>query len=189
MIDEDWTSENIWQGVTKRMKPEVVQKQVIVIEPVDTAAELKLSGDQRLLYQLLRYSGMRLAEAAGLRFEDIQDGVIHVRPHETRTLKTSQSARQIPLHPKLQELPWTGTGVIMPSFYNERTSRWGSGIAWSRLIGVAPKDLRDHAKQRMREAGIDMSVSRAIMGHKPLNVGEAYGAISMELKRKAIEVL
>ncbi|KAF0652945.1 hypothetical protein L107_12355 [Cyanobium sp. Copco_Reservoir_LC18] len=41
----------------------------------------------------------------------------------------------------------------------------------------------------MREAGIDISVSRAVMGHKPVNPGEAYGGISMELKRRAIEVL
>ena len=189
MVDEGWVAENIWSGITKRMKTEVTPKQVIVIEPIDEAAETKLVGDHRLLYLLLRYSGMRLAEAAGLRFEDIRDGVIHVQPYGLRSVKTGQSARQVPLHPKLQELSWDGTGIIMPRFHNAGSSRWGGGVTWKRKIGISPKDLRDHAKQRMRDARIDISVSRAILGHKPLNVGEAYGAISMELKRQAIETL
>ncbi|WP_159819274.1 hypothetical protein [Cyanobium sp. Copco_Reservoir_LC18] len=189
MENEDWVEENIWLGVTQRMKVHRREKQVIVIEPIDIIAETRLKGAQQLLYLILRYSGMRLAEGAGLRFEDIRDGVIHLVAHETRSLKTDQSERKIPLHPKLQELSWTGTGLIMPSLYNERNKRWGSGLVWSRLIGIPPKDLRDHAKQRMREAGIDISVSRAVMGHKPVNPGEAYGGISMELKRRAIEVL
>jgi integrase len=189
MVEEGWVPANIWTGVTKRMKSEITQKQVIVIEPIDEAAEAKLVGEQKLLYLLLRYSGMRLAEAAGLRFEDIRDGIIHVQPHEQRPLKTPHSARQIPLHPRLQELEWEGTGLIMPTFLNARTSRWGGGLVWSGKIGLNPHGLRDHAKQRMRDARIDISVSRAILGHKPLNIGEAYGAISMELKRQAIEVL
>ncbi|PSB36543.1 tyrosine-type recombinase/integrase [Aphanothece minutissima] len=189
MVDEGWVAENIWSGITKRMKTEVTPKQMIVIEPVDEAAEAKLVGDHKLLYLLLRYSGMRLAEAAGLRFEDIRDGVIQVQAYGLRSVKTGQSARQVPLHPKLLELNWDGTGIIMPRFHNARSSRWGGGVTWKRKIGISPKDLRDHAKQRMREAGIDISVSRAVMGHTALNVGEAYGAISMELKRRAIEVL
>ncbi len=150
-----------------------------------------LSGDHLRLYLLLRYSGMRVGEAAGLRFEDIdtEEGVINLVGHESRPLKTSYSRRVIPLHPELRKLEWKGRGLISPQFYKPKTLRWGSGLTWKRIIGVSPHEFRHYAKQAMREAGIDSAVSRAVLGHKPENVGESYGGITITQKRQAVEVL
>lgn len=188
MVDEEWTTQNLWSGITRNIKSESQRKEPLEIKPVDERAK-HLSNDHRLLYLLLRYTGMRLSEAAGLRFEDIQDGIITVAEHETRSLKTPQSRRLIPLHSELGKLSWQGRGLIFPTLYNPRTRRWGSGLTWNRKIGIAPKDLRDHAKQAMREANIDSSVSRAILGHKPENVGESYGGITISQKKRGIEAL
>ena len=188
MVGEEWTTDNIWSGITRNIKVESIRKEPLDIKPIDDKAKC-LSGDHRLLYLLLRYTGMRPGEAAGLRFEDIKDGVINLVEHESRSLKTPQSRRQIPLHPELVKISWRGKGPIFPQFYSQRTGRWGAGLTWNRKIGIAPKDLRDHAKQAMREANIDRAISRAILGHKSENVGESYGGVTLSQMRKGIEAL
>jgi integrase len=57
--------------------------------------------EQRWLLALVSDTGMRLAEAAGLARQDIDLSgkipVVHIRPHSWRRVKTSGSARTIPL--------------------------------------------------------------------------------------------
>lgn len=57
---------------------------------------------------LAAFHGLRNAEAAGLRVEDVgEDGgipVLHVRPYEGRSLKTSGARGMLPVHPQLLAL-------------------------------------------------------------------------------------
>lgn len=195
MKEEGWCEENIFQGVLKRMKIPVKDKKTIDIQEIDTNAT-RLSDDSYLLYQLLRWSGMRLAEAAGLRYEDIRDGVIHLVPHDTRPLKTQYSQRQIPLHRNLLSLDLQGTasqradsGLIFPDLYNPKTHRWGGGIVWSQQIGANPHSLRHNVTTQLRDAGINERVIGAVLGHSPTNITGSYGSVSLQARREAIELL
>lgn len=57
---------------------------------------------------LCLFHGLRLAEAAGLRVEDVGEEagvpVLHIRPYEGRTLKTADARATLPIHPELQRL-------------------------------------------------------------------------------------
>lgn len=57
---------------------------------------------------LCLFHGLRLAEAAGLRVEDVGEEsgvpVLHVRPYEERTLKTADARATLPVHPELLRL-------------------------------------------------------------------------------------
>ena len=57
-------------------------------------------------YWLVRWSGMRAAEAAGLELENINldDQVIHLVYLKDRPLKTKYLVRDIPIHPNHFEL-------------------------------------------------------------------------------------
>lgn len=61
---------------------------------------------------LCLFHGLRLAEAAGLRVEDIGKeagvSVLHIRPYEGRTLKTADARGTLPIHPELQRLGFSG---------------------------------------------------------------------------------
>jgi len=82
-------------GVKERLpiKPEDIKK---------VQAECyKADDDRRWLVALIADTGMRLAEGAGLLRSDFieQDGIlcVNIKPHPWRTLKTTSSARVIPL--------------------------------------------------------------------------------------------
>jgi len=57
---------------------------------------------------LCLFHGLRLAEAAGLRVEDVGEEagvpVLHIRPYEGRTLKTVDARATLPVHPELLRL-------------------------------------------------------------------------------------
>lgn len=75
----------------------------------------------RLAFCLAFYAGLRLQEAAYLRWEDIQDGVIKVTSHGQRRTKTDNT-RRIPVAQKLQEEldKWErGTGPILRAYSPE----------------------------------------------------------------------
>ena len=82
-------------GVKERLpiKPEDIKK---------VQAECyKADDDRRWLVALIADTGMRLAEGAGLLRSDLieQDGIlcVNIKPHPWRSLKTTSSARVIPL--------------------------------------------------------------------------------------------
>ena len=56
------------------------------------------------IYQILYFTGARLAEIAGLQAEDLREDRILIRPNESRPLKTESSERSIPIHPRLKSL-------------------------------------------------------------------------------------
>ena len=74
--------------------------------PVDTIRQMQQAcyqhdDDMRWLIALISYTGMRLAEAAGLHITDLhldkEIPYVDIKPHPRRPLKTKGSQRQIPL--------------------------------------------------------------------------------------------
>ena len=190
MVAEGWCQENIWSGVLKYLKIPTRQKDEIDISVPDQRVT-GLPEDQQLLYQLLRWTGMRLAEGAGLRYEDIREGVINLVPHDTRPLKTTFSRREIPIHqrldPHLSSLK--GSGLIFPHFYSKLNERWRVNTSWTNRIGLKPHGLRDYVTQSMRQADVNERTIGAVLGHAPSNMTGTYGTVTMEAKVKAVETI
>ncbi|MDU8911966.1 tyrosine-type recombinase/integrase [Aestuariicoccus sp. MJ-SS9] len=51
----------------------------------------------KLIMPILGETGCRLAEIVGMKVEDLENDLIHIRPNEARRLKTSNSERTLPL--------------------------------------------------------------------------------------------
>ena len=102
------------------------------------------------VFQLLYFTGCRLAEIAALRAEDIHETYISVEWQEERSLKTANSVRDIPLHPSLisvVEPLKQGKAHIWPNLMRTSTVagveviRWGHNLAkpCKKVTGIRPK--------------------------------------------------
>lgn len=193
-MEEELFSSNPFQGVGKRLKTETKSQQQEEEIDVESLPIHKLKPDQLQLFYVLRYTGCRLAEVAGLELQDIdlEQGIITIEPKPDRPLKTRESHRQIPIHsklrPTLEELlkgdprPWR-------HLYNPNTKRWGGGLVWGRLIGCSPHDFRHLAITCMRSASCAETVIGRVVGHKVPGTTASYGTVSMELMRAAVETI
>jgi len=149
-MEEEWFTSNPFQGVGKRLKTEAGSHQERKTLDVDSVEFEKLPSLQQTLFLVLRYTGCRLAEAAGLELADIslEEGIIQIAPKPDRPLKTRESLRRVPIHSKLRPvLEQLSRGKSRPwqSLYNPQTKRWGGGLIWGPLIGCNPHKLRHHA--------------------------------------------
>jgi integrase len=108
-VEEGLLSGNPFTGVGKRLKTEPKTSHDLSIDQVlatDKAALERLTNPQLQVYYILRLTGMRLAEAAGLMAQDIDlgQGLIHVLPNGLRPLKTKDSRRVVPIHQDLMPI-------------------------------------------------------------------------------------
>lgn len=192
-IEEEWFTSNPFQGVGKRLRAETKGQQP-VIDPASLPIH-KLKPEQQNLFQVLRYTGCRLAEAAGLELSDIdlEQGIIHIAPKSDRPLKTRESLREVPIHsklrPTLESLIQAGDSRPWKSLYSPKTTRWGGGLVWHRLIGCHPHQLRHHAASCMRSASFAETVIGRVLGHRVPGTTASYGTVSMELLRSAVELI
>ena len=145
------------------------------------------------LYWLLRFSGMRLGEAAGLQLDDIDldEKVIRLVDHPDRPLKTRSSKRLVPIHPQLvehlKELKSRGVRPFL-KFYVPHRNRFEVGTNWKARIGSNPHSLRHHAATCMRDAGFDTFVIGSALGHsKGSTITSQYGSVDFERVREAIQ--
>ena len=132
---------HIFQGLNKRIKIAKTKKSEITI--TDPAAWIG-TGEQMEIFQVLYFSGARLAEIAGLRAEDLLDDRILIRPNESRPLKTESSERSIPIHPRLKSLSIElreKKGFLWPGQYQESNKRWGVNLSkpCRKIVGITPK--------------------------------------------------
>ncbi len=145
-----------------------------------------LTGEYRLLADVIMDTGARIEECRGMLAEDITDGVWHVcrtrnEVHGkfidrdmTKTVKT----RYIELDPELAEkLTSMGPGRVFGDFHREafRVHHWqrackAAGLDWT----PAPRDLRRTFAALLREAGADLETTRVAMGHAHLSTTDIY---------------
>ena len=194
-MEEELFSSNPFQGVGKRLKTETKsQQQEEEIQDIESLPIRKLKPDQLQLFHVLRYTGCRLAEAAGLELQDInlEQGIITIEPKPDRPLKTRESHRQIPIHSKLRpvlEKLLKGDPRPWRHLYNPKTKRWGGGLVWGRLIGCHPHELRHHAASCMRSSAFAETVIGRVLGHRTPGTTAGYGTVSIELMRAAVEAI
>jgi integrase len=193
-VEEQLLPVNPFSGVGKRLRIEDKETKIYDISSVDALAAKKLPEDQYIVYQLLRYTGCRLAEILGIKTSDIDlpAGVIHITAHPDRPLKTKESKRVVPIHDNIRSLLERlveGTERPFSRFYKESTQRWGGGIAWSSLINIHPHGLRHHAVSSMRAAGISERVIAKVVGHSVPGMTGQYGTVAIELLQEAVRAI
>ena len=148
--------------------------------------------DQRWLLALILDTGMRLSEAAGLSWKDVDlSGIIpsiNVRPNDIRRLKSVSSERLIPL---------TGMSLwAVTQAYNNRTEnylfpRYASAVSFNANSASAAlnkwlkKNINDvivvhslrHAmRDRLRTVECPVEIIDSICGWSRPGTGEAYGS-------------
>lgn len=142
---------------------------------------------------LLSYTGMRMEEILGLRWEDIdfdsdwitiQRAVIHPSRNqpEIKDPKTKTSKRRIPLMQDVKELlkPWRLTGFILaspkdktretPMSYTETRNAFQKIRSLFDLQGFTAHDFRDTCATEWREKGIPLDVISSLLGHSKVDV-------------------
>ncbi|MFZ7090816.1 tyrosine-type recombinase/integrase [Primorskyibacter sp. 2E233] len=146
--------------------------------------------DLRAIYVTLWETGARLAEITGLQVQDVnlQDRSLHIRSNAIRGLKTTSSARILPLSDRvvaaLQELR---QGKEEGDAIFERYGRPGGNTAASALMmkrfrKVIPDpkkslhSLRHKKKDDLRRVGCPEEISKAILGHSNAEVAARYGS-------------
>ena len=139
-----------------------------------------------VVFKILYYTGCRLAEIAALRGDDIHEDYISVEWHEERSLKTFNSVRDIPIHPKLvPDLEVLGgiKGHIWPRLKTSQfvdgieVIRWGHNLAkpCKKITGLRPKDFRDRFATHLRSLDFNQVNIERLMGHSAITTNSTYG--------------
>ncbi len=175
-----------------------------------TADELKTifaalegeTGSALWLPLLGAFTGARLGELCQLEAGDVRarDGVevISINDEGDKALKAKSAVREIPIHPALAEVGFLkfvaaararGGGRLFDvtaAVYSKRFARF------RRALGITGRDvgyhsLRHNAADRLRNAGVELEMRNAILGHAQSAMGSRYGAgFSVAVLRAAI---
>lgn len=167
--------------------------------PSFTKAELrqlieaaKIQDDERRRLALcLALTGARLAEIVGLRKDDVdlEKMIISIVPHASRSLKTTNSKRRVPLHPWAAEalknqVIESKNGYVFPAYANEDSVKSDSASAMlKKWIGtVLPQtqktahSMRHTMADLLREVETPSAIRHAICGwSNQEGVAEHYG--------------
>ena len=149
----------------------------------------------RSMLALLSYTGMRMEEVLGLRWEDLdfEEGWIHIRRavvHPGRNLgeikppKSKTSERKIPLPKDLVRYlaPKYNKGFVLYSYsdttretpmsYTEARRVFQKIREYCDLNGYSAHDFRDTCATEWREAGIPVDVIAHLLGHSKSDITE-----------------
>lgn len=155
--------------------------------------------EKRRIVIVLALTGARLAEIVGLRKQDFDAATtcIHIRPHESRSVKTEASSRIVPLLPLAldalnRQLDASKTEYLFPAYANKTSTKADSASAtlnkWSKTI-VPLKTMhsfRHTLRDQLRAVMCPESVSKELGGWSAthdISVGYGQG-YPLELKRE-----
>jgi integrase len=164
-------------------------------------------GDQlRLLAVVLSHTGMRIAEAVGLRKSDckVSSGIRYLllEPHDARTLKTKNSRREIPivgLAEQAIDRLMQSISRDEPLFGNyvrdgaaKSNSASGAINKWMRQVTgndqATSHCFRHTLEDMMREANVPKPIQTAIGGWGKTDMSDNYGkGYSLRVKKEALE--
>lgn len=165
---------------------------------------MRIDDDLRWLIALISDTGMRLAEAAGLKIDDLvlDDEIPHViiQTHNHRPLKTKSSERVMPLVGAslwaAQKIKQTVTGEYCYPRYtnNNRTNANSASAALNKWIKILTKNkdntihgFRHSLRDRLRAVDIGIELIDEIGGWSRQSIGAQYGnGYTLEKKQKAL---
>ena len=186
---------NPFVGVYHDRSKGVVSRKPIPLDDVLSVQRkcMQIDDDIRWLVALVSDTGMRLAEAAGLSVSDfnLQGDIpfVEVRKHPWRSLKTSASARVIPLSGMAlwaarRILQQTGASTYAFPRYNRgsRTSANSASAAINKWLknhvpaGCTMHSFRHSMRDRLRAVQCPSDVADQIGGWATDGVGQGYGS-------------
>ena len=156
-------------------------------------SECRLINDElRWIVSIISDTGMRLAEAVGLKAEDIvldpDTPHILIRPNEKRRLKTKQSERSVPLvgaslWGAIQALENQPTGHLFKRYNKAQQSNANSASAalnkWIKSYtktDIVMHSFRHSIRDRLRAVECPSDIVDSIGGWSKGSVGENYGS-------------
>ena len=189
--------------------------EIVVWEDEDLHALVTAQIDLRssFLIKLMSYTGMRISECLGLKYDDIWDNTIHVsRQYNLGSLKAPKcnSKRDIPMHPDLittyeEYKVWHERDMEQNGYRSDFVFTTSSGSLCNvgnmrktfdriyRDLGIESKGFHVYRATfctNLCRAGVPLEVASALMGHKSLEVTAAhYALIHHETKQSAINKL
>ncbi len=160
-------------------------------------AFLKLAGrTPRLAFYLALYTGQREADIVSMRWSDIHDNMIRVKPQKTET--TTEVELFIPIHPKLATVlkaaKQASRGLTILQQRNGRPYTLnGFKMVWHEDRGRQPgcvfHGLRKNATVALAEAGCSDHEIQSITGHATLAMIQHYskGVNQKRLAKQAMK--
>lgn len=127
-----------------------------------------------IIYGLMLYCGCRPSEAAGVTYEDISDGVLHIRG-----TKTANADRYVPIPDLLQSMipPQSESDYIATDNYGHMLSASSRRRLWIKFSTAAnlPEDVVPYCLRHtyctdLMEAGVDIRVTSRLMGHASIAI-------------------
>ena len=201
-VEQGEVSTNPWEHLTIREKPEVYPHKVLTDEQVVILLQAKdrvLSS--ALLFGLL--TGMRSGEICGLLATDvISKGnlgrFIHIRPNAIRQLKSKAAEREVPLHPKLEQLLDTSSpqqGRLFPTLTVDKVVKAYAKlrIAYPNLTGTVFHSTRKWFITQCERTCVPEHYTATLVGHhsarsaNKLTYALYSGGISDAQKREIVD--
>ena len=154
-----------------------------------------------VIYQLLRDTGARVGEVAGILVGDVslQNKTLHIKANDIRKLKSISSERVVPLSATVLEVlqaQRVGKEDEEPLFPKYARGNGNTALSATlmkhlrKVITTKQKSihsLRHKMKDDLRNTGCDSSLADAILGHTTAGVGSRYGSgYNPEVMRQAL---
>jgi integrase len=143
--------------------------------------------NDRPLYRFAVWTGLRITELLALEWDDVRDGYVIVRRGKGR------KQRIVPLLPQaiaaLKEVPRRLKDSRIFWWMRDRHTtlrRFQRRLAWAALPRFRFHDLRHTFGAYAAQAGVDLEVIAAAMGHTSTTVTKLYAHLSPAYKRKEL---
>mgnify|MGYP000294413761 CR=1 FL=1 len=164
-----------------------------LIESVEARLKDGRTKELPVMWRLLKGTGMRLGEVAGLSQEDIalnaETPHILVRPNAIRDLKTASSNRSVPLSGDALSAAEEALEVVRPGepvfprYARDRGADAASAVLM-KAVRAETKDkrltvhgLRHRVSDKLRDAGAPVEVRHGFLGHSSTAIAEStYGS-------------
>lgn len=178
--------------ITKRTKINTKKGTHHKALPLEQSQEIKsrlneLTGRERIMMALLCYTGQRIGEVLGLRWEDIdfvrkEIHLVRGITHPTRNQpvvgspKTENSIRVIPLAEQLITFltPIQASGYVVsgekPLTFQQQKRSWEKIAKYFHIEGYTAHDMRDTCATEWFEMGIPVEVVSKILGHSSTDI-------------------
>lgn len=158
------------------------------LSPEEFGALVEKAGQDRPLYLFAVWTGLRITELLSLTWEDITDGYVLVRRGKGR------KQRIVPLLPQAadalkQAARRLNDGRVFWWMHDRHTTlrRFQRRLAWA---GITTRyrfhDLRHTFGSYAAQAGVDLEVIAAAMGHSSVTVTKLYAHLSPAYKRNEL---
>jgi site-specific recombinase XerD len=184
-LNKDWPKEEIVCARTPKKLP-VVFSRVEIVQFLGSIRNLK----HRVMCSILYAAGLRVSEMLGLRVADIDSRRMVIRVEQGKGRKD----RYVMLSPKLLELLREYWRAEKPQEYlfagqipGRRMSMYGFENVVRKLSArcgltkrVTPHSLRHSFATHLLEAGVNIRIIQALLGHRSLRTTALYTYVSTE---------